>query len=229
MFSRICTIVVSAGLVAPVLVSADEPLSDKGGPAAGINNPQTGARTMASDEQFIKEAASGGMLEVQLAQWIQKTGQSESAKNFGKMIVEDHTKANAKLMAIAQQKKVDVSKDLNEKDKATLDRLSKLTGAEADRAYMSSMVDDHKHDIEAFENEAKDGKDSDVRSFAEMTLPTLKMHLQHAQDAVAKMSGPNADNAQPAAGKITPGEKDKNVPSPNQGEHPTPTPRLDGK
>jgi len=40
------------------------------------------------------------------------------------------------------------------------------------------MVDDHKKDVKAFEDAAKNCKDSDLKAFANKTLPTLKMHLQ---------------------------------------------------
>jgi putative membrane protein len=49
------------------------------------------------------------------------------------------------------------------------------------------MVKDHKKDIAAFEKEAKDGEDADVKAWAEKTLPTLNEHLKMVQDAQSKM------------------------------------------
>ena len=43
------------------------------------------------------------------------------------------------------------------------------------------MVSDHKEDIKAFEKEAKNGSDADLKQFASTTLPTLNQHLSMAQ------------------------------------------------
>ena len=67
------------------------------------------------------------------------------------------------------------------KAKSTLDRLSKLSGAEFDREYMQAMVDDHKEDVSAFENASQKAKDPDVKKFASEHLPTLKTHLEIAE------------------------------------------------
>jgi putative membrane protein len=56
------------------------------------------------------------------------------------------------------------------------DQLSKLDGAEFDRAYMKQTVEDHDRDVGDFQKEAKEGKDSQLKSFANQTLPTIKQH-----------------------------------------------------
>ena len=69
-----------------------------------------------------------------------------------------------------------------------------LSGAEFDRMYVEHMVKDHEKDIKEFEKESSKGEDSDVKSFAEQTLPKLREHLQTAQGLVqatgAKVSEP---------------------------------------
>jgi putative membrane protein len=39
------------------------------------------------------------------------------------------------------------------------------------------MVDDHKEDVDNFEEEVKDGNDADLKAFASKTLPVLNKHL----------------------------------------------------
>jgi putative membrane protein len=76
---------------------------------------------------------------------------------------------------------------MDSKDQATYDRLSALSGAAFDRAYMADMVKDHRTDIAEFEKEANSGSDADVKSFASKTLPTLRHHLEMAQSADSKV------------------------------------------
>ena len=68
-------------------------------------------------------------------------------------------------------------------EKALDDRLSKLSGAAFDRAYMKAMVDDHVKDVSEFKKEAKSGTDPEVKAWAAKTLPTLEEHLKMAREA----------------------------------------------
>jgi putative membrane protein len=68
-----------------------------------------------------------------------------------------------------------------------MNRLSKLSGAQFDRAYMQDMVKDHEEDVAEFQREANNGSDPDVKAFAGKTLPTLQSHLQSAQDTRAQL------------------------------------------
>jgi putative membrane protein len=129
---------------------------------------------------FIKEAAVGGMAEVQLGKLAQERGSSQDVKDFGKRMVEDHTKVNQDLQALAAQKKVDVPTDVDAKHKATYDRLSKMSGEAFDRAYMQEMLNDHRSDVAAFKKASSSG-DPDVQAFASRSLPTLEQHLSQAE------------------------------------------------
>jgi putative membrane protein len=102
-------------------------------------------------------------------------------------MVDDHGKANKELMQLADSEGVTLPKEMDSKAKETADRLSKLSGAEFDRAYMKEMVEDHTKDVSAFQRQAEQGKDQDVKGWAAKTLPTLQEHLQMAKTTAAKV------------------------------------------
>ena len=137
----------------------------------------------AADQAFVKKAAEGGMAEVELGKLAADKASSPEVKEFGQKMVDDHTKANDQLKSLAQTKNITLPADLTVKDKALLDRLSKLSGPAFDRAYMRAMVSDHTKDVNEFRTQAKSGADPDVKSWASNTLPTLETHLKLAQDA----------------------------------------------
>ena len=139
------------------------------------------AGTTSADAQFIKKAAAGGMAEVELGQLAVKNGLNEQVKQFGQRMIDDHTKANDQLKQIASQEHVKLPSEPDQKDRATKERLEKLTGAQFDQAYMSDMVNDHKKDVAEFARESKTAKDPAVKDFAQQTLPTLREHLKQAQ------------------------------------------------
>jgi putative membrane protein len=142
-----------------------------------------------SDRKFITEAAKGGIFEVEMGKVAADKASNEEVKRFAQRMVEDHSKANDELMQLANQKGVTVPKELDKEHREKVDRLSKVSGAQFDKAYMDEMVKDHKKDLSLFQKEAKDGKDPDVKSFASKTVPVLEEHFKMAQDLSKKTGG----------------------------------------
>lgn len=161
------------------------------GSSSSANGPATSNKdtSMAADRNFVMEAASGGMMEVQLGKFAEMNAASAKVKEFGRMMVTDHTKANTELKGIASSKNVVVSPAPMEKHQKHIDELKAKKGADFDKAYVDMMVDDHKEDISKFEDEANKGNDADVKAFAAKTLPVLNKHLEHIkgiQDGMKK-------------------------------------------
>lgn len=148
---------------------------------AGESSKESKSKLTSGDERFMKEAASGGLMEVALGKIAAEKGSHQRVKEFGKRMQTDHSKANAQLKKIASSKGVDLPTQPSGEHKSTMDKLAKLSGAEFDREYMEAMVDDHKEDIEKFQTQADKGKDPDVKKFASENLPILKKHLELAQ------------------------------------------------
>jgi len=136
----------------------------------------------ASDTLFVKNAAKGGLAEVELGQLAAGHGASDQVKKFGQRMVTDHGKANDELKSLAQQKNIKLPTEIDATNKALHDRLSKLSGAAFDRAYMQHMLTDHRKDVNEFKRESTAGKDPDVKTWASKTLPTLEDHLKLAED-----------------------------------------------
>jgi putative membrane protein len=155
------------------------------------------AKLAHGDRKFMEEAAKGGMAEVQLGQLATQKAQSAEVKQFGQKMADDHAKANDQLKQIASSKNVELPTDLDSAHKREYDRMSKLSGADFDREYMKHMVSDHKKDIKEFKDEAKSGKDADVKQFASSTLPTLEQHLQLAEqtDATVRTASRSGNTA----------------------------------
>jgi putative membrane protein len=147
-----------------------------------------------ADDTFAMHAASGGMAEVKLGQLAQKNASSEAVKSFGKRMVDDHSKANDQLKAVAASNNITLPTTMNTSDRATYNRLAKLTGAEFDKAYMNDMVMDHEKDISEFKREANAGKKEEIKSFAAQTLPTLESHLKEAKSVDSQVGGANTGN-----------------------------------
>jgi putative membrane protein len=134
-----------------------------------------GAKLSSADRAFIKDAAKGGMMEVAMGGVAEKNATNSEAKNFGARMVKDHSKANEELKVIAKEKNVEWPAE-------------KEAGKwKSDKDYMDAMVKDHEEDLAAFEKEAKNGSDPDVKSFADKTAKTVRKHLEMAKEIDAKL------------------------------------------
>lgn len=150
-----------------------------------LMSSDTSQVTMVGDDakDFSKEAAQGGMMEVQLGQLAITNGQSDAVKGFGKMMVDDHSQANNQLKELAAKKNVNLPTSVTEDQQKEIDKLSKKTGKDFDKDYVKMMVSDHKKDIEAFKKAGDKISDADYKNFIQNTLPTLQKHL----DAIQKI------------------------------------------
>jgi putative membrane protein len=152
----------------------------------------TTGQLAAADQAFLKEAATGGLMEVELGRLATEKASSPEVKQFGQRMVDDHGKANQQLSTMAQQKNVQIATELTGKAKGDYDRLSKLSGEQFDRAYMQMMVRDHRKDVSDFRKQSTSAKDTDLKSFASQTLPTLEEHLKMAEQTQSSLSAARA-------------------------------------
>jgi len=150
--------------------------ADHMGSASTVTTPVSEA-----DSKFTVEAASGGMMEVQLGALAQQKASGQRVKDFGAMMVRDHTKVNDELKSLAGMKSITLPPSPGGDHLDHIRDISKKTGKDFDKNYMKMMVKDHKDDIDAFEEASKDVNDADIKAFATKTLPALRMHLDSAK------------------------------------------------
>jgi putative membrane protein len=147
-----------------------------------------GAQIGEADREFVRKAAEGGVMEVELGRLAGARATSDAVRQFGQRMVTDHGMANQELMRLAEQKGVTLPASLSPEHQALRDRLGGLAGAEFDRAYMDEMVKDHREDVALFERQAQSAQDPDLRAFAGRTLPVLREHLRLAQDVHSRVA-----------------------------------------
>ena len=163
----------SAGVMAPVPASSKE-LSRK-------------------DSAFVKQAAENGHAEVESSKLAATKAHSSEVKAFAQQMVDDHTKNNEAMAALATAKGLTPPTGPSLTQRAKIKMLSARNGASFDQHYVESMgVEAHEQNIKLFQEASTQADDADVKAFAAKTLPALQSHLQMAQalkkltDAAAK-------------------------------------------
>jgi len=150
------------------------------------------AAATSPDSSFYKNAAEGGLAEVQLGKLAQEKSSNASIKDFGAMMVSDHSAADDKLQAIATAKDLKLPTSPGIGQMATKTKLEVLSGDTFDKSYIKDMIKDHQEDIALFKKEAASGQDPDAKAYAAATLPTLEKHLKKIE-SIAAAAGVNAD------------------------------------
>lgn len=148
-------------------------------------------------QDFVNKAANGGMFEVESSKVAQDKLSDQSVKDFAQQMIADHGAANAKLESIAGEQKLKIPSELDAQHKAELDKLQQAE-APLDQPYVEAQRTAHTDAVSLFEAYAKDGDNATLKSFAQETLPTLKMHKDMIDKIASSTISTDTTSATPA-------------------------------
>ena len=136
-----------------------------------------------ADASFMKNAAESGLAEVEASRMASTKAANTQVKGFAQQMIDDHTKANDELKALAASKNITLPTEPDLVLKARLKALSGEQGAKFDDRYAEQFgVKAHEDSLRLFQNAANKSKDAEVKAFAQKQLPTLQHHLEMAKD-----------------------------------------------
>jgi putative membrane protein len=146
-----------------------------------VLNAASAQQLSEGDREFITTAAEAGHAEVATGQTAAES-ENAAVAAFGKQMVEEHSKMNDELAALAQKKGVTPpsSADLASQAKTTV--TGALPGTTFDEQYVSSQLDDHQETLQLLQNEAKSGQDPELKAFAEKYVPVVQKHIAELHD-----------------------------------------------
>lgn len=125
---------------------------------------------------FIIQASIGNLQEISMGRLAAEQAVSPEVKAFANRMVADHTKAEEQLMQLIKARGFRIPREATDPPVGDL-MLRDTPAKDFDRVYVHMMVPDHRQTVQMFEKYALTGKDPDVRSFVQQTLPVLKEHL----------------------------------------------------
>lgn len=149
--------------------------------AKDANEQKFDSTDLKGDTDFAVKIADDGMLEVELGKLALKNASSPKVKEFAKMMVDDHSKANMELKTAAEKKNITLPAALSDKCQKKYNDLMSKKGPDFDKAYMSEMVDGHQDVLDEMNKEAENGKDADLRMWAQGKVDVIKHHLEIAK------------------------------------------------
>jgi putative membrane protein len=129
------------------------------------------------DKHFVSEALKGGMAEVELGRLAEEKGNSNDVKEFGRKMVEDHTRMGDQMKGVATQIGVTPPTSPTMMEQVELKKMKGLSGDQFDQAYIKAMVKDHEGDLKDFQKEASTGKSATVKDAANQGTSVVSGHL----------------------------------------------------
>ena len=155
--------------------------------ASAQTTSSSAAALSAQDKMFIQNAAYAGLAEVSDGNLAESKG-SSSVKAIGMRMVTDHTKANDQLAALSQQLG-DPAPTMTDATHLKMHAALELhTGSAFDTHYLEDELQGHEKTIALFKTEMQDGSNSQLKTLASNTLPTLQMHLNMIEAAMKSSS-----------------------------------------
>lgn len=135
----------------------------------------------------LKKLHHSNQIEIEMGKLGQDKGKASDVREFGKTLVTDHTAADQKVMALAKEEAIPLPQTMPPMNDPAMESLKSLSGAEFDRSFAKTMVDDHKKDIATVKTALAQTADPKLKGLLKSTLPVLEKHLDIAKRLVEKV------------------------------------------
>ena len=145
-----------------------------------------GTAFAATSNDFVDNAAAGGIAEIETSRLALEKSSSADVKAFANMMITDHSKANDELAALARKNDIEVP-DTTTLVKQAKEKILEVRDESFDTAYANNQVKAHEETIELFKKEANTVTDdkvkgaTELKAFAQKMLPALEKHLAEAK------------------------------------------------
>jgi putative membrane protein len=161
------------------LLVASPVLAQSVGEKTGVN---TALGVSPSTPDFVKQVAISDMFEIESNKLAEQKGNA-AEKGFASQMVKDHTKTSNELkeLVASGKVKVELPTALDSAHQSKLDKLKSKTGKDFSSDFSSMQKEAHEDAVSLFERYSKGGDNADLKTWAGMTLPALKHHLEMAE------------------------------------------------
>jgi putative membrane protein len=172
------------GFAAALLVAAGTALGQGAAPAAA---PPT-------DPQIAHIVVTANQVDIDAGKLAQSKGHSKEVKDFGKMMVTDHTGVNKQATALVTKLKVKpednaTSESLKKGGNDNLAKLKGLRGDAFDKAYIEHEVAYHEQVLDAVDKVLiPNAKNAELKALIEKVRPAFVAHLEHAKMIQGKIA-----------------------------------------
>ena len=141
-----------------------------------------------NDETFIRSAAEASMSEVDLGKVAEQRAQNPEVKKFAQLMVEEHSKLTQQLKQLGMAEGINLPTSVSHTDADAHRHLATLNGASFDKTYVDQIVSELERESAEFKRGASTATKTNLKDFAERTLPTIESELQQAKQLSSRVA-----------------------------------------
>ena len=140
-----------------------------------------------SDKEFLKTAAQGDIVEVELAKLALKKSSDPQIQAFAKRMIHDHETLERDMKPFLVQAGIQPPASLNTEHQHLYNKLNGLSGEEFNKAYVADMDKDHHQDLADFQKEIASTQDAQLKATVEQGEKVIAEHVQMIDGIDRKM------------------------------------------
>ena len=141
-----------------------------------------------ADREYMNKVAYANNAEVDAGKLAADAATGATARDFGQMMVDDHTTAQNELQSVAKMKKQSLPASPDSTHIAMKQLLMLTVGTrQFDSTSMHMQVADHANTISLLQTIASNAADQDLKNYANKYLPRVQMHKQKADSIINEL------------------------------------------
>lgn len=175
-------------LVAPPALAED---TAKTTDTTKTSDTKKAPKLSATELQVLAHYHAVNLMEIDLGKAAKKKAASAAVKEYGAMLVKDHTESNTKLKALAKKSGQTIpaekpANDVEKKElaatKANAAELKKLSGTQFDAMFLRTMVNDHEKELAKIDTKIGEVENAELADLLRAKKPVLQHHADHARE-----------------------------------------------
>jgi putative membrane protein len=132
------------------------------------------------DAQYIVDAYSHGLCQIELAKQAAQYAGDKSVKDLAATLIAAHVNMDADIEKLAAKKQISIQKGLTDKQLDDIKSYKDKKGREYSKAYLDKVIDKHKDAIAMYEKAAEKSADPDIRNYFSSSIGELRKHSDMA-------------------------------------------------
>lgn len=157
-----------------------------------VSDKAKSAKLTDAEQKVISHQHMVNTMEIDAAQFAQKSAKAPAVKSYAKMVIADHQKLDRGLTSFAKQHGInkiaketpssDEEKRMHDDQMASMTKLKKMKGADVDRAFLQMMITNHETELSNLDDVVASIENPDLKQMVEDTRPILQSHEDKAKE-----------------------------------------------
>lgn len=145
-----------------------------------------------SSPTYVTMAASADNYEQESSKLVLQTATNPDVRRFAEMMISEHGKTTAELMAAAKAASLGNPSNLVTEQADMMKALRAMPKDRLERAYVDQQVKAHEQALALHQGYAQMGDNPGLKSVAESAIPIIQRHLGEIRRIQSAMGGPMA-------------------------------------